>query len=117
MHYLIEFQIKNRHNKTLLFFKMCIRDRDEEVKKRRADILMDIQYSVTEELNQNRVGNTYRVILDSIEDGMYNGRAYFDSPEIDSGIMFKSDDKLHIGDFVNVKITACEGYDLIGEKV
>lgn len=90
---------------------------DEEVKKRRADILMDIQYSVTEELNQNRVGNTYRVIVDSIEDGMYNGRAYFDSPEIDSGIMFKSDDKLNIGDFVNVKITACEGYDLIGEKV
>mgnify|MGYP002678376540 FL=1 len=48
---------------------------------------------------------------------MYNGRAYFDSPEIDSGIMFKSDDKLNIGDFVNVKTTACEGYDLIGEKV
>lgn len=90
---------------------------DEEVKKRRADILMDIQYSVTEELNQNRVGNTYKVIVDGIEDGMYNGRAYFDSPEIDSGIMFKSDDKLNIGDFVNVKITACEGYDLIGEKV
>ncbi len=33
---------------------------------------------VTEELNQNRVGNTYKVIVDSIEDGMYNGRAYFE---------------------------------------
>lgn len=47
---------------------------------------------------------------------MYNGRAYFDSPEIDSGIIFKSNDKLEIGEFVNVKITGCDGYDLIGEK-
>ena len=61
--------------------------------------------------------NTYKVIVDSFDDGMYNGRAYFDSPEIDSGIIFKSNDKLEIGEFVNVKITGCDGYDLIGEKV
>ena len=90
---------------------------DEEVKKRRADVLMDIQYSISEQLNKARVGNTYKVIVDSFDDGMYNGRAYFDSPEIDSGIIFKSNDKLEIGEFVNVKITGCDGYDLIGEKV
>ena len=90
---------------------------DEEVKKRRADVLMDIQYSISEQLNKARVGNTYKVIVDSFDDGMYNGRAYFDSPEIDSGIIFKSNDKLAVGEFVNVKITGCDGYDLIGEKV
>lgn len=90
---------------------------DEDVKQRRADILMDIQYSITEELNSKRVGNTYKVIVDSFENGKYNGRAYFDSPEIDSGIMFESDEKLNIGDFVNVTITGCDGYDLIGEIV
>lgn len=78
---------------------------------------MDIQYSTSEQLNKARVGNTYKVIVDSFDDGMYNGRAYFDSPEIDSGIIFKSNDKLEIGEFVNVKITGCDGYDLIGEKV
>ena len=87
---------------------------------------MDIQYSISEQLNKARVGNTYKVIVDSFDDGMYNGRAYFDSPEIDSGIIFKSNDKLEIGEFVNVKITGCDGYakvkvtgaldyDLIGE--
>lgn len=90
---------------------------DEEVRKRRADVLMDIQYSISEQLNKARVGNTYKVIVDSFDDGMYNSRAYFDSPEIDSGIIFKSNDKLEIGEFVNVKITGCDGYDLIGEKV
>lgn len=90
---------------------------DEDIKQRRADVLMDIQYSISEQLNKARVGNTYKVIVDSFEDGMYNGRAYFDSPEIDSGIIFKSSDKLEIGEFVNVKITGCDGYDLIGEKV
>ena len=90
---------------------------DEDVKKRRADVLMDIQYSISEKLNKAKVGNTYKVIVDAFVDGIYNGRAYFDSPEIDSGIIFKSDDKLDIGEFVNVKITGCDGYDLIGEKV
>lgn len=90
---------------------------DEEVKKRRAEILMDIQYSVTQELNKNRVGKAYRVIIDSLNDGKYIGRAYFDSPEIDSGIEFTSDKPLKIGEFVNVKIKSFDGYDLIGEVI
>lgn len=88
---------------------------DEDVKKRRQEVLMNTQYSITEASNKSRVGNVYKVIIDSFADGKYTGRSYMDSPEIDSGIIFTSNKKLNIGDFVNVKITDFDGYDLIGE--
>lgn len=88
---------------------------DEDVKKRRQEVLMNAQYSITEASNKSRVGNVYKVIIDSFADGKYTGRSYMDSPEIDSGIIFTSNKKLKIGDFVNVKITDFDGYDLIGE--
>lgn len=88
---------------------------DEDVKKRRQEVLMNAQYSIMEASNKSRVGNVYKVIIDSFADGKYTGRSYMDSPEIDSGIIFTSNKKLNIGDFVNVKITDFDGYDLIGE--
>ena len=88
---------------------------DEDVKKRRQEVLMNAQYSITEASNKSRVGNVYKVVIDSFADGKYTGRSYMDSPEIDSGIIFTSNKKLNIGDFVNVKITDFDGYDLIGE--
>ncbi len=88
---------------------------DEDVKKRRQEVLMNAQYSITEASNKSRVGNVYKVIIDSFADGKYTGRSYMDSPEIDSGIIFTSNKKHNIGDFVNVKITDFDGYDLIGE--
>ncbi len=88
---------------------------DEDVKKRRQEVLMNAQYSIAEASNKNRVGNVYKVIIDSFADGKYVGRSYMDSPEIDSGIIFTSREKLNIGDFVNVRITDFDGYDLIGE--
>ena len=88
---------------------------DDDVKKRRQEILMNTQYYITEASNKNRVGNIYKVIVDNIDDGKYVGRSYMDSPEIDSGIIFTSDKKINIGEFVFVKITDYDGYDLIGE--
>lgn len=90
---------------------------DEDVKKHRAEILMDIQYSITEEANKSRVGNIYEVVIDEVNDGKYIGRSYLDSPEIDSGIFFTSDKKYNVGDFVKVKVTDFDGYDLIGECI
>ncbi len=90
---------------------------EESVKKRRAEVLMDIQYSITESANKSKIGNAYKVIIDSFEDGKYIGRSYLDSPEIDTGIIITSKHKLNIGDFVNVKITDYDGYDLIGEEI
>lgn len=88
---------------------------DEDVKKRRQEVLMNVQFFITEASNKSRVGNVYKVIVDSFADGKYTGRSYMDSPEIDSGIIFTSNKELNIGDFVDVKITDFDGYDLIGE--
>ncbi len=91
---------------------------DEDIKKRRAEVLMDIQYYITQESNEKRLGNIYNVIVDGVDEyNNYVGRSYLDSPEIDSGIIFTSDRNLSTGDFVNVKITDYNGYDLIGEEV
>lgn len=90
---------------------------DEDVKKHRAEILMDIQYSITEDANKSRVGNIYEVVIDEVNDGKYIGRSYLDSPEIDSGIFFTSDKQYNVGDFVKVKVTDFDGYDLIGECI
>lgn len=88
---------------------------DEDVKKRRQEVLMNAQFFITEASNKSKVGNVYKVIVDSFADGKYTGRSYMDSPEIDSGIIFTSNKELNIGDFVDVKITDFDGYDLIGE--
>lgn len=88
---------------------------DEDVKKRRQEVLMNAQFFITEASNKGRVVNVYKVIVDSFADGKYTGRSYMDSPEIDSGIIFTSNKELNIGDFVDVKITDFDGYDLIGE--
>ena len=90
---------------------------DDEVKNRRQEVLMDIQYTITEQSNKGRVGNKYKVIIDSFDGEKYIGRSYMDSPEIDSGIIFTSDKPLNIGEFCNVLITDFDGYDLIGECV
>ena len=90
---------------------------DEDIKARRAEVLMDIQYSITEQANRSRVGNIYKVIVDEKNGNKYIGRSYLDSPEIDSGIFFTSDKDFNEGDFVQVKITDFDGYDLIGVSV
>lgn len=90
---------------------------DDDVKIRRQEVLMNKQYSITEELNKQRIGRIYKVIIDTFDGEKYIGRSYMDSPEIDSGIIFTCDNNLNIGDFVNVEITDYNGYDLIGEAI
>lgn len=90
---------------------------DDDVKVRRQEILMNKQYSITEELNKQRIGRIYKVIIDTFDGEKYVGRSYMDSPEIDSGIIFTCDNNLNIGDFVDVEITDYNGYDLIGEAI
>lgn len=90
---------------------------DEDIKARRQEVLMNNQFTITESSNKARVGNTYKVIIDSYDGEKYVGRSYMDSPEIDSGIIFTSNDIKEIGSFVNVLITDYDGYDLIGETV
>lgn len=90
---------------------------DDDIKARREEVLMDIQYSVTEAANKARVGKEYETVIDSFDGKNYIGRSYLDAPEIDSGIIISPDEKLSVGDFIKVKIIDYNGYDLIGEKV
>ncbi len=90
---------------------------DEEVKKRRAEVLMDIQYSITQSANKSRIGNIYRTVIDEKTESGYIGRSYLDSPEIDSGIIISSEREHNTGEFINVKITDYDGYDLIGVEI
>ena len=90
---------------------------DEDIKKRRAEVLMDIQYSITENANKKRIGNIYKVVVDEKDGDKYIGRSYLDSPEIDSGIIITSERALSSGEFINVKITDYDGYDLIGVEI
>ena len=90
---------------------------DEEVKLRRQEILMDAQYTITEDVNKSRLGKKYKAVIDEFDGESYIGRAYFDSPEIDSGIIISSDKKLSVGEFYDVLITDYDGYDLKGKCV
>ena len=90
---------------------------EEDVKTRRGEIIMQDQYSIMEEKNSERIGKTYKVIVED-DDGYsdsYTGRTYMDAPEIDGIVRFTSDRDLDIGDFVEVEIFDVEDYDLIGE--
>lgn len=89
----------------------------EEIKNKRLEALMELQQEVSLKNNANKVGKILKVIVDRFEDQFIVGRTEFDSPEVDQEVLIKNDQnkKIQIGDFINVKITSCEDYDLLGE--
>lgn len=88
----------------------------EEVKQDRVNKIMELQSGISHEINLGKVGKTMKVLVDRIESGFYVGRTEFDSPEVDNEVWITMDDEnyLSIGDFVSVKITDAEPYDLFG---
>ena len=90
---------------------------EEDVKTRRGEIIMQDRYSIMEEKNSEKIGKTYKVIVEDYDgySDSYTGRTYMDAPEIDGIVRFTSDRDLDIGDFVEVEIFDVEDYDLIGE--
>jgi ribosomal protein S12 methylthiotransferase len=86
-------------------------------KERRAREIMDFQQEISYEKNQEKVGQTLRVIIDKKEAGRYIGRTEYDSVEVDNEVIVKSKTKLNAGDFVMVHITKAFDYDLEGEVV
>lgn len=88
----------------------------EEIKEQRYNVIMEIQQSISREINESRVGKSYDVIVEGVsEDGIfYYGRSYAEGPDVDGKIYFTAADKLEIGDIVNVKILIAEEYDLTG---
>ncbi len=86
-------------------------------KERRAQEIMEVQQEISYEKNQEKIGNTYKVIIDKKEAGRYLGRTEFDSVEVDNEVVIHSDKKLPVGEFVQVKITKAYDYDIEGEVV
>ena len=93
-------------------------DVPQEVKHQRAEDVMDLQSSISYDMNQERVGKTYKVLFDRKEGDFFIGRTEFDSPDVDNEVIINAKDfYVRIGDFANIKITKADHYDLYGEVV
>ena len=88
-----------------------------EVKQERTDIIMELQQGISAELNQAKIGNTYKVLFDRKEGGYFIGRTEFDSPEVDNEVLIPASQFVRLGDFANVKINNAEEFDLYGDLV
>ncbi len=92
---------------------------EEEVKNRRAEVIMETQLLITEEVNQNKVGNVVTCVVEGFDEfaECFFGRSYADTPEIDGKIFFSAERSLTLGEFVDVEIVDVLDYDLIGVVV
>jgi len=88
-----------------------------EEKELRAQEIMEVQQEISYELNQEKIGKTFKTIIDKKEAGRYLGRTEFDSVEVDNEVVIHTAKKLPIGEFVNVRISKAYDYDLEGEVV
>lgn len=93
-----------------------------DIKQERADELMDLQQGISHELNQKKVGQTYKVLFDRKEGGYFIGRTEADSPEVDNEVLVSasgpaSGQYVRLGDFAHVRINRAEEFDLYGEVV
>ena len=86
----------------------------EEEKKRRLDLLMSQQAGISRERNQARIGTVCRVLVTGRQAGLYTGRSAWEAPDADGIIRFEAKQALKPGDFVDVRLTKAEPYDLIG---
>jgi ribosomal protein S12 methylthiotransferase len=92
-------------------------DVPEDVKQFRSDEIMAVQQGISEELNQEKVGQTLKVMVDRKESGFFVGRTEFDSPEVDNEVLIPAEQYARLGDFVNVKINKAEEFDLYGDII
>ncbi len=93
-------------------------DVPEEVKDARAAELMELQETISLELNEAKVGKTYKVLFDRVEGGHFVGRTEFDSPEVDNEVLVdKKSQFVRLGDYADVKINNASAFDLYGDIV
>lgn len=100
-------------------------DVKEEVKQQRASAIMEIQQEISSELNQQKIGKTFKVLIDRKEGNYFIGRTEFDSPEVDNEVLIDAraadgepgEIYARIGDFTHVRITSAESFDLFGEII
>lgn len=91
-------------------------DVPQDVKMERANAIMEIQSHISWELNQQKIGQEFNVIIDRKEGGYYVGRTEFDSPDVDNEVLINAEEGyLRTGEFFTVKITGAEDFDLYAE--
>ncbi|OJJ16595.1 ribosomal protein S12 methylthiotransferase RimO [marine bacterium AO1-C] len=87
-----------------------------EVKEDRAGQIMALQQEISAELNQQKVGKVYKVMIDRKEGGYFIGRTEADSPEVDNEVLISAEDTyLPVGDFSPIRITDATEFDLYGK--
>ena len=89
-------------------------DVPESVKEDRVSELMEIQQSISAELNKAKTGKVFKVIIDRREGEYFIGRTEFDSPEVDQEVLIPTEYQLNIGEFYNIEITNTSEFDLFG---
>lgn len=92
---------------------------DNETKLRRGEIIMQDQLEIVTLKNNERIGKTYRVLVESYDpySDSYSGRTYMDAPEIDGIVSFTTNKNYEVGDFADVVIIGVNDYDLIGKDI
>ncbi|QGN23409.1 30S ribosomal protein S12 methylthiotransferase RimO [Elizabethkingia anophelis] len=89
-----------------------------EVKERRVEEIMEVQQQISYEINQEKVGKTFKCLFDRKEGNYFIGRTEFDSPDVDNTVLVPAENTyISVGEFVNVKITSADDFDLYGEVV
>mgnify|MGYP001167578996 FL=1 len=90
----------------------------DEVKQQRLEAIMELQEVISEEINAEKVGKKFCVLIDRYEGGQYVGRTEHDSPEVDNEVLIRSDDGyLRVGDFCEVVITSASAFDLYAKPI
>ena len=93
-------------------------DISDEVKKARQEEIMDLQTHISWELNQEKIGKSFKVLFDRKEGDYFIGRTEFDSPDVDNEVLVKANDTyIRMGDFANVLIEKTDHFDLYGVVV
>ena len=91
-------------------------DVPEAVKQERANTIMELQSQISWELNQEKIGKTFKVVIDRKEGDYFVGRTEFDSPDVDNEVLIDATKTyLKTGEFTTVKITKAADFDLYGE--
>ncbi|MGB6083320.1 30S ribosomal protein S12 methylthiotransferase RimO [Moheibacter sp.] len=89
-----------------------------EVKQRRVDEIMEVQSQISWELNQEKIGKQFKVLIDRKEGNYFVGRTEFDSPDVDNEVLIPAEDVyLSIGEFVDVEVESAEEFDLFGKLI
>ena len=93
-----------------------IDDVPEEIKHKRLNEIMEIQSQISWELNQNKIGKIFKVLIDRKRGRYYVGRTQYDSPDVDNEVLIEAKSNfLRVGQFVNAKIIDASDFDLYAE--